>query len=47
MPERRLNSGRPDGPDGGVDIAAFIPGEEQRLGTLMIQVKSGVLTGPQ
>jgi hypothetical protein len=36
----------PGGPDDGVDIAAFIPGEEQRLGTLMIQVKSGVLTGP-
>lgn len=31
-------------PDGGVDIAAFIPGEEQRLGTVVIQVKSGTLT---
>jgi hypothetical protein len=31
-------------PDGGVDIAAFIPGEEQRLGTVMIQIKSGTLT---
>jgi hypothetical protein len=36
----------PGSPDLGVDIAAFIPGEEQRLGTLMIQVKSGTLTGP-
>jgi hypothetical protein len=36
----------PSGPDVGVDIAAFIPGEEQRLGTLMIQVKSGTLTAP-
>ena len=36
----------PGGPDSGVDIAAFIPGEEQRLGTIMIQVKSGTLTGP-
>lgn len=35
----------PGAPDVGVDIAAFIPGEEQRLGTLMIQVKSGTLTG--
>jgi Restriction endonuclease len=31
-------------PDGGIDIAAFIPGEEQRLGAVMIQVKSGTLT---
>lgn len=31
-------------PDGGVDIAAFIPGEEQRLGAVVIQVKSGTLT---
>ena len=31
-------------PDGDVDIAAFIPGEEQRLGTVVIQVKSGTLT---
>jgi Restriction endonuclease len=35
----------PGGPDVGVDIAAFIPGEEQRLGTLMVQVKSGTLAG--
>ena len=35
----------PGGPDLGVDIAAFIPGEEQRLGTLMVQVKSGTLAG--
>lgn len=34
----------PWGPDGGIDIAAFIPGEEQRLGAVMIQVKSGTLT---
>jgi len=34
----------PWGPDGGVDIAAFIPGEEQRLGAVVIQVKSGTLT---
>ncbi len=32
--------------DGDVDIAAFIPGEEQRLGTVVIQVKSGTLTSP-
>ena len=32
-------------PDEGIDIAAFIPGEEQRLGAVMIQVKSGTLTG--
>ena len=31
-------------PGGGVDIAAFIPGEEQRLGAVVIQVKSGTLT---
>lgn len=31
-------------PDGGADIAAFIPGEEQRLGAVVIQVKSGTLT---
>ena len=31
--------------DEGIDIAAFIPGEEQRLGAVMIQVKSGTLTG--
>jgi hypothetical protein len=31
-------------PDMGVDIAAFIPGEEQRLGTVMFQVKSGELS---
>jgi hypothetical protein len=31
-------------PDEGIDIAAFIPGEEQRLGAVMIQVKSGTLT---
>jgi Restriction endonuclease len=31
-------------PDGGIDIAAFIPGEEQRLGAVVIQVKSGTLT---
>lgn len=30
-------------PDG-ADIAAFIPGEEQRLGAVVIQVKSGTLT---
>ena len=30
--------------DGGIDIAAFIPGEEQRLGAVVIQVKSGTLT---
>jgi hypothetical protein len=36
---------RPTGwPDTGVDIAAFIPGEEQRLGPLLIEVKSGLLT---
>ena len=35
---------RPTGwPDTGVDIAAFIPGEEQRLGPLLIEVKSGLL----
>lgn len=34
----------PWGPDGGIDIAAFIPGEEQRLGAVMIQVKNGTLT---
>lgn len=34
----------PWGPDGGADIAAFIPGEEQRLGAVVIQVKSGTLT---
>ena len=31
-------------PDGGADIAAFIPGEEHRLGAVVIQVKSGTLT---
>lgn len=31
--------------DLGVDAAAFIPGEEGRLGTVMIQVKSGTLQG--
>jgi len=31
-------------PDEGIDIAAFIPGEEQRLGAVVIQVKSGTLT---
>jgi hypothetical protein len=31
-------------PDSGADIAAFIPGEEQRLGAVVIQVKSGTLT---
>lgn len=31
-------------PDQGADIAAFIPGEEQRLGAVVIQVKSGTLT---
>ena len=31
--------------DEGIDIAAFIPGEEQRLGAVMVQVKSGTLTG--
>jgi hypothetical protein len=31
-------------PDKGIDIAAFIPGEEQRLGAVMVQVKSGKLT---
>ena len=35
----------PGEPDTGVDIAAFIPGEEQRLGTVMFQVKSGKLSG--
>lgn len=30
--------------DRGADIAAFIPGEEQRLGAVVIQVKSGTLT---
>jgi hypothetical protein len=30
--------------DGGIDIAAFVPGEEQRLGAVVIQVKSGTLT---
>jgi hypothetical protein len=34
----------PWGPDDGIDIAAFIPGEEQRLGAVMVQVKSGMLT---
>jgi hypothetical protein len=32
------------GRDYGVDIAAFVPGEEHRLGTLLIEVKSGRLT---
>jgi hypothetical protein len=31
-------------PDNGIDIAAFIPGEEQRLGAVVVQVKSGTLT---
>ena len=31
-------------PDEGIDIAAFVPGEEQRLGAVVIQVKSGTLT---
>jgi hypothetical protein len=32
------------GRDYGVDIAAFVPGEEHRLGTLLVEVKSGRLT---
>ena len=44
-PERRPNNDRPGEPDTGVDIAAFIPGEEQRLGAVMFQVKGGTLTG--
>lgn len=31
-------------PADGADIAAFIPGEEQRLGAVVVQVKSGTLT---
>jgi hypothetical protein len=31
--------------DMGVDAAAFIPGEEDRLGAVLIQVKSGTLRG--
>lgn len=31
-------------PDYGVDIAAFVPGEEELLGTLLIQVKWGQLS---
>lgn len=42
----QLEQRPPGGPDLGVDITAFIPGEEQRLGTLMVQVKSGTLAGP-
>jgi hypothetical protein len=39
---------RPTGwPDAGVDIAAFIPGEEQRLGPVLIEVKSGLLTAAE
>jgi hypothetical protein len=35
----------PSSPDVGVDIAAFLPGEEQRLGSLLVEVKSEMLTG--
>lgn len=31
-------------PDRGIDIAAFIPGEEKRLGAVVVRVKSGTLT---
>jgi hypothetical protein len=34
----------PGGPDTGIDFAAFFPGEEQRLGAVMFQVKSGKVT---
>jgi hypothetical protein len=32
--------------DAGVDFAAFLPGEEKRLGPLLFQVKSGTVTAP-
>jgi hypothetical protein len=31
-------------PDGGVDAVAVLPGEEQRLGTLLIQLKTGPIS---